>query len=210
MRNDNSFRQELDQALDLGDVLSQIAGYASFSGSARRIRESLPVTDRLFVRGQLDLAREARDFAQNGQSASLAGITDIRELLQMAEKGQVLTTQELLEIYLFLRAAAMLADSFDQELYPGLAELADSLVTDSRLESAIAQAVGMDGTLKSDASPTLVRLNRELAQAKSALAARGREFVKKNSSALMETMTTSIAGRLCVLVKAQDSTGSEG
>lgn len=204
MRNDNSFRQELDQALDLGDVLSQIAGYASFSGSARRIRESLPVTDRLFVRGQLDLAREARDFAQNGQSASLAGITDIRELLQMAEKGQVLTTQELLEIYLFLRAAAMLADSFDQELYPGLAELADSLVTDSRLESAIAQAVGMDGTLKSDASPTLVRLNRELAQAKSALAARGREFVKKNSSALMETMTTSIAGRLCVLVKAQD------
>lgn len=204
MRNDNSFRQELDQALDLGDVLSQIAGYASFSGSARRIRESLPVTDRLFVRGQLDLAREARDFAQNGQSASLAGITDIRELLQMAEKGQVLTTQELLEIYLFLRAAAMLADSFDQELYPGLAELADSLVTDSRLESAIAQAVGMDGTLKSDASPTLVRLNRELAQAKSALAARGQEFVKKNSSALMETMTTSIAGRLCVLVKAQD------
>lgn len=204
MRNDNSFRQELDQALDLGDVLSQIAGYASFSGSARRIRESLPVTDRLFVRGQLDLAREARDFAQNGQSASLAGITDIRELLQMAEKGQVLTTQELLEIYLFLRAAAMLADSFDQELYPGLAELADSLVTDSRLESAIAQAVGMDGTLKSDASPTLVRLNRELAQAKSALAARGREFVKKNSSALMETMTTSIAGRLCVLVKTQD------
>ncbi|WP_294729538.1 endonuclease MutS2 [uncultured Faecalibaculum sp.] len=204
MRNDNSFRQELDQALDLGDVLSQIAGYASFSGSARRIRESLPVTDRLFVRGQLDLAREARDFAQNGQSASLAGITDIRELLQMAEKGQVLTTQELLEIYLFLRAAAMLADSFDQELYSGLAELADSLVTDSRLESAIAQAVGMDGTLKSDASPALVRLNRELAQAKSALAARGREFVKKNSSALMETMTTSIAGRLCVLVKAQD------
>ncbi|WP_435052437.1 hypothetical protein, partial [Faecalibaculum rodentium] len=80
----------------------------------------------------------------------------------------------------------------------------DSLVADSRLESAIQDAVGMDGTLKPDASPALVRLNRELTQSRASLAARGREFVKKNSPALMEHMTTSIGGRLCVLVKAQD------
>ncbi len=106
MRNDQTFRQELNQALDYADILDRIAGYASFSGSAARIREAMPVTDRIFVREQLDLAQEARTFTQNGQSASLAGITDIRSLLQMAQKGQVLTTQELLEVYLFLRAVA--------------------------------------------------------------------------------------------------------
>lgn len=204
MRNDQTFRQELNQALDYADILDRIAGYASFSGSAARIREAMPVTDRIFVREQLDLAQEARTFTQNGQSASLAGITDIRSLLQMAQKGQVLTTQELLEVYLFLRAVDGLSRAFDAGLYPKLSELADSLVADSRLESAIQDAVGMDGTLKPDASPALVRLNRELTQSRASLAARGREFVKKNSPALMEHMTTSIGGRLCVLVKAQD------
>ena len=204
MRNDITFRQELNQALDYEDVLSQIAGYASFTGSTRRIMEALPVTDRGFVRDQLSLAQEARTFTLNGQSASLAGITDVRGLLKMAEKGQVLTTQELLEIYLFLRAVDMLSKSFDEEQYPRLADLADTLVADTRLETAIGDAVGMDGTLKPDASPALVRLNRELAAARQGLAAKGREFVKKNSSALMENMTTSISGRLCVLVKAQD------
>ncbi|WP_434220971.1 MutS-related protein, partial [Faecalibaculum rodentium] len=204
MRNDQTFRQELNQALDYADILDRIAGYASFSGSAARIREAMPVTDRIFVREQLDLAQEARTFTQNGQSASLAGITDIRSLLQMAQKGQVLTTQELLEVYLFLRAVDGLSRAFDAGLYPKLSELADSLVADSRLESAIQDAVGMDGTLKPDASPALVRLNWELTQFRASLAARGREFVKKNSPALMEHMTTSIGGRLCVLVKAQD------
>ena len=162
MRNDQTFRQELNQALDYADILDRIAGYASFSGSAARIREAMPVTDRIFVREQLDLAQEARTFTQNGQSASLAGITDIRSLLQMAQKGQVLTTQELLEVYLFLRAVDGLSRAFDAGLYPKLSELADSLVADSRLESAIQDAVGMDGTLKPDASPALVRLNRDM------------------------------------------------
>ena len=209
MRKDPQFRNELDQALDFGRILADIARYASFSSSQNMINESLPIDDPHENQYRLDLAAEGFELARNGSILSMAGITDISGLVAMAEKGQTLDTHELLEIYLFLRAVDRVRRGLTDET-PLLKELADTLMHDARLERAIADAVDMNGTLRPDASPELVSLHRQLNDTRSSLARIGREFVKHNSSSLMENMTTAIGGRLCVLVKAADKNAFGG
>lgn len=209
MRNDNTFRQELDQALDYRKVLEEIAGCASFSVSQEKILDTLPQSDQVTIQRQLDLAKEGMELARMGSAVSMAGITDISGLLEMAVKGQVLQPLELLEIYLFLRAVSRIQKAFDQQ-YPLLEELAQSLMYDARLDKALSSALEMNGTLRADASPKLVGLHRELNETRASMVRAGREFVRRHSSSLMENMTTTISGRLCVLVKAADKNSFGG
>ena len=58
--------------------------------------------------------------------------------------------------------------------------------------------------IKDNASPFLKQAHKELQQARSSLNQRAKIFLKKHNSQLMENMTTTIQGRLCVLVRAQD------
>lgn len=209
MRNDITFKKELDQALEYDRVLEEIAGCASFSTSREKILTALPQYDPLNIQHELDLAKEGMELARLGSIISMAGITDISGLLAMAAKGQVLQPAELLEIYLFERAVYRVRSAFDEQ-FPLLQELAGSLMYDARLDKALSQALEMNGTLRTDASPKLVSLHRQLNETRTAMARSGREFVRRHSGSLMENMTTTIGGRLCVLVKAADKNAFGG
>lgn len=190
------------QAIDFENVLRQVASQASFSHSVQTILEARPLADLNAVNRELSLAKEALAFENSGAYVSLGGLSDIRKIVRQAARGMSLLPTELLEIGNFLTACLAVSKAFNPELTPQLADLASTLSPCKGLEQAISRAIDLSGNIREDATPRLKSLNSELLAAKADLAAAGRRFVKSHSNELMEQMTTTISGRLCVLVKA--------
>lgn len=210
MRSGPLFRRELDKSIDFDAVLNQIAAYASFSCSKNTILQAMPQEDLPAVRRQLNLAREAMTFLQAGNSLSAGGITDISPLVKQAEKGVSLLPQELLQISFFLSACQAARKAFQEESVPLLSEIAGTIDPCRELSRAIDEAVDLSGSLREDASPALKRISRQLTAARADLANKARNFIKHNSDRLMDTTTSVIGGRLCVLARASDKYAFSG
>lgn len=190
------------EAIDYQAVLDQIASNASFSHSVQTIKNAVPLQDLHEINRLLDLAKEAAAFEQAGSYVSLGGLADIRKSVKTAAKGMTLLPAELMEIGSFLTACLSVSKAFDKEKYPQLSDLASTLDPCRQLEREISTCIDFSGNVKEDATPALLSLSSKLLEARAELAAAGKRFVKSHSDQLMETMTTTIGGRLCVLVKA--------
>lgn len=195
---------ELNQALDYSDVLTQIAAFASFSRSQEKIMNSLPMTDLNRIRSAQALVTEAIRYLQAGKDYSAGGITDVEAEVRAAEKGIVLTAEELLSVAQLLAAVRDIRKLFSEETEPELADLAGTMDECGRLFQSIMEKIDLSGSVREDASARLRSLYRQNASLKAALSARGRAFVKRNSDSLMENMTTTIQGRMVVLLKAAE------
>lgn len=191
------------EAVDFSAVLEQFARYASSDRTLRRIRQSAPIEDAAEIRRQLELTAQAGAWLQNGGSVSLGGLGDIDPLLRTARKGTALLPGELLQVSLFIGAARAAAHAFGDE-YPALFELAQALTDHQKLGKEIDAAIDLSGQVRMDASPHLMNLESKRLEAKAALAAAARRFIKSAGSSLMDTTTTTVGGRLCVLVRAVD------
>lgn len=190
------------EVIDFPAVLAQIAQGASFSHSVSEITSAKPMQDLQEINRQLALAKEAAEFEQSGAYVSLGGLSDIRQSVKSAAKGVTLLPAELQQIGSFLSACKSTAKAFEAEKYPMLADIASTLTPCGRLEADIDSCIDLTGRIKEDATPKMASLNRDLLQARAELSVAGKRFVKSHSDQLMESMTTTIAGRLCVLVKA--------
>ena len=70
---------ELNQAIDFDRVLEQIGNYASFSCSIEKILNSYPLKDRMEIQNRLDLAKEAMNLIQKGETVSFSGCIDVSQ-----------------------------------------------------------------------------------------------------------------------------------
>ncbi len=203
IRDTLTFRNELNQAIDFQNVLEQIASFASFSCSKEDIKNALPESNYLLVQMLLKECNEAMEFENSGALLDFAGCTDIRETVSRADKKMILNGRELCDIANFLSACYRVSKAFDAK-YETLYDLAHSIDPCSKIMKQIFAQIDLTGSIKNDATSLLKRKNDELIETRLSIQSKGRNFVKKHSAQLMETMTTSISGRLCVLVKAQD------
>ena len=211
MRNDlRAYRNELNQAIDFDRVLDQFAAHTSFSLSRSQIQNALPLQDRYQMQEQLDLVRESIGLFQSGSTLSLHGCHDIEPAVKKAVRQMVLTPQELLEIASFLMACQRVQNTLRDESYEKLVAYSETMQTCKSLMTKIQDCIDMSGSVKDDASALLVQKHQQLVHARQALISRSRDFVKKNASKLMEALTTTIAGRTCVLVKAGEKNAFGG
>ncbi len=197
---------ELNDALDYLEVLTQIAAFASFSRSKEEILQSLP-SDSLFeIRQKLSLAAEAGAFLNQGLEYSAASISDIARETESAGKGITLNGQDLLKIANFLAGIRDIRKLFSlqEEKFPLLCDLAGTMDECSRLFDSIMEKIDLSGSVRDDATPKLRSLYKKNLQLRAELANRSRAFLKRNADSLMENMTATIQGRMSVLVKAAD------
>ncbi|MCF0260652.1 MAG: hypothetical protein HUJ54_12410, partial [Erysipelotrichaceae bacterium] len=201
MKNELTLSQ-LEQALDYESVLKQISRFASFLPAVKAIETSMPMDNPAAVRQLLSLAEEGRQFAQNGLNASWGSLEDISEPVDAAAKGITLTGVELIQICRFLQAVESAKKLFDKEKYPLLCEMAETMEDLPRLRNEIEKSIDLSGSVRDDATPELRGLHRQLLADKADLQAKTRNFIKSHESDLMDTTTTMIGGRMCVLMKA--------
>lgn len=203
--DEKQFQKELNQALDFDTVLKQIAGFSTYEPTKKVIQEALPFENRLDAMEKLDLAKEALIFVQKGNGLSMSGLPDISKSVALAKKKSVLTGIQISQVFDFLTAVSTIKRTLSQaEDSILLKDMADSLDPLPKLASSIKSKIGIDGEVKEDATSTLKSLSRKLANTRSTLAEKTRSFMKANSNRLMESVSTTIDGRVCVLVKAAD------
>lgn len=201
---------ELNQALDFDKVLEQIASFASFSRSKEEILQSFPLSDLKEIQHRLQLSSEAISLEQKGISIPIAGCSDISSSVKRAEKKAILQGEELLAVSLFLHSCANIEQALSKTECVCLKDYAQTIDSCSALLAFIEKRIDGSGSVKDNASRELVDLSKKLFSSRHSLQERARTFLKKHANQLMENMTTSIQGRLSVLVRAQDKNNFGG
>ena len=141
---------------------------------------------------------------------SLSGANDISLPVSKATKQMTLTSKELISIYHFLTAVKQAKQNLDSSEFSELTNLAQSMESCSRLMDSIISKIDLTGSVKEDATPALKSMHKALVDTRLVLQSKSRQFLKKNSSKLMENMTTTVSGRVVVLVRAQDKNAFGG
>lgn len=198
------FKMELDQSIDYQTVLDQVASYASFSCSKKKIQDSMPLESRFEIQEELNLVKEGIAFEQSGSLLNMAGCTDISNAVKKASKRMTLTGQELIEVSNFMNTCIQVYKTFQDSEYEDLKSLSQSMDISYALGKSIQNMIDVTGQVKEDATPLLRQKHRECTDTRLALQDKARGFIKKNHNSLMESMTTTIQNRICVLVKVQD------
>ena len=153
---------EFERALDL------VAGFASSSLGAARIRESTPVSDRDLIEREHSRVSAMRAVTSGEARWRPQNVIDINPALaRLRVQGASLSPADLLALRNFLRSSRLTADSFKSDKIPAVtiamirSEI-DGLIVAPREEKALEAAVDDDGNIRDDASPALRRIRREM------------------------------------------------
>ncbi|MGM9946795.1 endonuclease MutS2 [Floccifex sp.] len=197
-------QSELNKAIDFDRVLEQVSQYASFSCSKQMILDSVPLFDYAIIQMELNRVQEAFTFIQEGGIVSFAGCSDISSSVKKTKKKMVCTPYELYEISSFLSAVKNVRETFLNSNTKEIKDLAQSMDPCVKVCKQIVSQIDATGHVKIDASEKLKNLHKKLVDTRLTLNEKARHFIKANSHSLMESMSTTINGRLSVLVKNQD------
>ena len=114
------------ETLEFPKILEHIAAYASFAPTAEKAAALRPLTDLKEAQRLQAETHEAFSLLVKTPDLTIGGARDVREQVDLASHGGVLTPVDLLDIKSTLIAARTLVRRFERvgKSYPRLAELA--------------------------------------------------------------------------------------
>lgn len=193
--------------LEFPKVLERLASYAAFSASKKLVLELQPTPYLSEARERQVETTEADHLLSVKVNIGVGGSRDVRPHVGRARLGLTLTVQELLEIRQTLIAARELKRTITRlaDAYPRLADIAQRIEECPGVVNAIGQAIEESGEVKSNASPALARIRRELDIAHSRLMEKLNRIVTSSqySQYLQENLVTQRGGRYVVPLKAE-------
>lgn len=200
------------EALELDVVKEQIAGFAAFSLGKKKIRDTYPRFEPLWVNRELARSKEAYDLVIRYGTLPLGGIYDISLSVQDAQKGITLSPQELRQIAESIRASeAMLKYDKASELKtPQISELIESLSDHRECALHIESCISVNYEILDHASKELRAIRRAMQCCNGEIGEEVQRFITRNASKLMDTITTVRNGRTCVLVKISEKNSVDG
>ncbi|GAP63343.1 DNA mismatch repair protein MutS2 [Ardenticatena maritima] len=195
------------ETLELPKILERVAALTAFSAGRERALSLTPTNDPETVRRRLAETREARDLLARHPNARIGGARDIREEVEQAQKGGVLSPITLLDIRQTIIAGRRLRSLIlrNREHYPALARIADRIEPCEALDEAIAAAIDDNGDVRDDASPKLRQLRRDIAMAHDRLLEKLRRIISDPNMQrwLQEPIITQRGDRYVIPVKAE-------
>jgi DNA mismatch repair protein MutS2 len=195
------------ELLEFHKIREFLAGFTSFSVSRELALGLIPLLDEEKVRLRLKESAEARRLLSLSPDTHIGEITDIREMVKMAELGKVLDPKSLLAIQATLNAAHRLRGhlaGMSTEL-PLLSGLAKDIVLLDQLEKDIDRCLSPTGDLLDAASPKLASVRQRMREVRQEVlthlqaiitSPRGRKIVQ-------EPIITEREGRYVIPVKVE-------
>ncbi|HEX6575414.1 MAG TPA: endonuclease MutS2 [Gemmatimonadaceae bacterium] len=154
--------------IEFGAALDLVAGFASSSPGAQRVRESSPTSDRDWIEREHARVSAMRGIAGGEARWRPQNVFDITPALaRLRVAGASLSPADLLALRNFLRSSRLTSDSFKGDKIPAVtvamlrAEI-DALIVAPKEEKALENAVDDDANIRDDASPALRRIRREM------------------------------------------------
>ena len=152
------------KTLEYEKVLELVAEYCDFSVSEDQARRMRPTSDLESARRRMGEASEAFTVLVEYPETSIGGARDIRQAVDMAKHGGVLTSLELLDIKSTLVSARNLERKFERlrDQFPYLADIASRFPPPLGLVDAITRTVSDRGDILDSASEKLGIIRRDL------------------------------------------------
>ncbi len=202
--------------LEYPAILNILAGYAASDMGREAAQTLYPSTDRSWILRRLAETAEMRFLIDHDIRIPLAGMRDIRPILDhLGKKQAVLEPTELLQISDTLSACANLKAFFSSlpgDRFPTLTQFSDQLGNFETIVDPINQSIDGDETVKDDASPKLKEIRKEMAILKAEIQTKYQKIVNNPHirKALANEQFLTRNGRAVVLVKANYRTHVNG
>jgi DNA mismatch repair protein MutS2 len=152
-----------EDVLEFAAVVELLGGYLSGPVGRELLAGLRPRTLAGDIRRDLELVREAREYAREIGRPSLSALADPRTILaKLGIEGLALTAHEILALLELARTARDLRGVFRETPFRSLDALAGSLADFRSPVASLDGKILPDGTLDSSASPELGRLRRAI------------------------------------------------
>jgi DNA mismatch repair protein MutS2 len=193
--------------LEYFKILEKLAEFTAFSGSAEKARNLRPTTDIEEARTSLAETREAVQLLSTRPELTIGGVRDVRASVDLAARGSVLTTAELLDIKSTLIASRSLARLFERlsDQFPNLYSIVVQLPPPLGLVDQITRTISDRGEILDSASLKLGILRRDINIAHGRLMAKLQRMVSdpSNTPYLQEAIITQRDGRYVLPLRAE-------
>ena len=187
-------------------VREKLAVYTTFPPARELALELVPFCEPTEVAVRQEETTEARRFLQRGSTLDLAEAKDLRQALQRAALGGILTGEELLDVHDTLKATREArAAVLRQREMPILGAIAQNLPVLRDLERELAAAIGKSGEVLDSASLPLKELRAEARSAYQRLMDSLDRTVRRmqRHNILQEPIITQRNGRMVLLAKTE-------
>jgi DNA mismatch repair protein MutS2 len=154
--------------LEFGAALDLVAGFASSSPGAERVRQSSPRADRDWIEREHARVSAMRSMTEGEGRWRPQQVFDITSSLsRLRVEGASLSTVDLLAVRNFLRSSRLTGESFRSDKIPALAVAMlrpeiEALISAQKEEKALETAIDDDANVRDEASPALRRIRREM------------------------------------------------
>jgi DNA mismatch repair protein MutS2 len=195
------------QTLEYSKILERLASYAAFTPSAEKARNLRPTNDLEEAHTRLAETSEAVRLLETHADISIGGARDIRELIDLADHGGVLTPPDLLDVKYTLISARNLARTFErmEDQYPALFELTNQFPPPLGLIDTISRTISERSEILDTASEKLGNIRRDMRIAHDRLLTKMQRIVSdpNNAPYLQETLITQRDGRYVLPLRAE-------
>ena len=192
--------------LEYPKILTRLADFCDFSGSAGLARTLTPTPDFDEAVARLAETSEARTLLVTSD-LTIGGAHDIRQQVDLAAHGGVLDPKEMLDVQSTLTSMRDLRRFFDKhaEASPHLANIAIRLPAPTGLIEAISRCITESGEVADRASPKLYDLRRHVRVAHDRLMTRLQRYLTDPSTAskLQDAVITQRDGRYVIPLRAE-------
>jgi DNA mismatch repair protein MutS2 len=150
--------------LDYPKIRERVASYTAFAASADKARSLQPTADIDEARRRQEETAEAVQLLLSNHDLTIGGARDVREPVDLALHGGVLTPNDLLDVKSLLIAARTLARTFERigNQYPNLTEIAIQLPQPPGLIDTITRVLSERGEIMDSASDKLADIRHDL------------------------------------------------
>ncbi|MFS8851922.1 endonuclease MutS2 [Synechococcus sp. R5-16] len=197
-------RQETLELLEWPRLCQHLATFAATPLGRRACLELDPWQSRADSEAYLEQTEEAirLDRTQAG-GLSMAGIHNLLPALERAERGGILSGEELVQIATTLGAARRIRRLIDDHDHlPCLQTWVSTLRTYPELEQEIFRCLEEHGEVRDSASPALANLRQQQRQQRSQIQERLQQLMSQYPQALQDTLIGQRQGRFVLMVKA--------
>ncbi|MDE5618316.1 MAG: hypothetical protein K2I79_02380 [Clostridia bacterium] len=202
------------KSLEYDKVLSEVAGYCSGECAAAAMRAFTPAEDYDGATLLINLTCEADKILYEHCVSPDFGFSPITDCLEYAIKGSVLSVAQIKTVGMALRTARLVRkaiDSINDGEIKYITQICSELVTDSALESNIADSISGDNELSDNASSELRRIRHALKGANDAVRSKLNSYLSgEQSKYLQDNLITMRSGRYVLPVKAECRSAIQG
>ncbi len=194
----------LDKALEFEKVKEIWKGLTVTEGASQRIEEARFILAEPQLRKELKDTSDARKLIEKLGAPPLQSVTEIKDVMEIAKKGDCLTPYQLEKVGMILSAVSRLKDYLERgKVYENsLAYYEENLDGVEELREEIARQIRYE-KVDDFASKELLSLRMQIAKKTEEMKQKADQIMRSNKEAMADNFSTYRNGRLCLPVKKE-------